>query len=287
MVKLTLASLSLAVIVGTTSAFTPVVTLPSASLTKLNAEDTRRSFFGQIAGSAAAISAASTFAFPIEPALAFGGKVNKINARLASYGLPQMGEIASGYTALLEVWGKGKNRNPLLVNFAYPIDWVVTLPSQDINGEDGTIQAGEYARGDTATFYVSDEAGKVENINEQPKAFFEKILIKSISQKGDNMYQNFKVTKIVPKTAEYKGQQYMVCDFKYQLLTGAGFEIDRIGVAAVTSAGGATQVLWSASTALRYKKTEIQLRSIVDSFRCYADGLDLSMEKVVEVVNEY
>lgn len=60
------------------------------------------------------------------------------------------------------MWGKGKNRDPLLVSFLFPVDWVVTLPSQDVNGEDGTIQAGEYARGDTATFYVYTEPGKVE-----------------------------------------------------------------------------------------------------------------------------
>ena len=39
---------------------------------------------------------------------------------------------------------------------------VVTLPSQDVNGEDGTIQAGEYAKGDTATLFVYQEEGKVD-----------------------------------------------------------------------------------------------------------------------------
>jgi sulfate adenylyltransferase subunit 1 (EFTu-like GTPase family) len=48
------------------------------------------------------------------------------------------------------------------VAFGFPIDWVVTLPSQDVNGEDGTIQAGEYAKGDTATFFVLPNSGKVE-----------------------------------------------------------------------------------------------------------------------------
>ena len=71
----------------------------------------------------------------------------------------------------------------------------------------------------------------------------------------------------------------MVCDFKYELLTGAGFEVDRVGVASVTSTGTAAEVLWTASTRQRYKKTEQQLRNIADSFRCYSDGLD--MTKVV------
>ena len=38
----------------------------------------------------------------------------------------------------------------------------MTLPSQDVNGEDGTIQAGEYAKGDTATLYVYQDEGKIE-----------------------------------------------------------------------------------------------------------------------------
>lgn len=71
-----------------------------------------------------------------------------------SFGLPGLANVPSGYSALAEIYGKGVNRDPLLVAFGFPIDWVVTLPSQDVNGEDGTIQAGEYAKGDTATFFV-------------------------------------------------------------------------------------------------------------------------------------
>ena len=37
----------------------------------------------------------------------------------------------------------------------------MTLPSQDVNGEAGTIQAGEYAKGDTATFFLVPGEGKV------------------------------------------------------------------------------------------------------------------------------
>ena len=44
----------------------------------------------------------------------------------------------------------------------HPVTWVVTLPSNDVNGEDGTIQAGEYAKGDTATFFVYTEEGHID-----------------------------------------------------------------------------------------------------------------------------
>ena len=70
--------------------------------------------------------------------------------------------VPNGYSALAEIYGRGANRTPLLVAFGFPLDWVVTLPSQDVNGEDGTIQVGEYAKGDTATFYVVPNESKVE-----------------------------------------------------------------------------------------------------------------------------
>lgn len=137
------------------------------------------------------------------------------------------------------------------------------------------------------------------------------MLQKAISQKSANIYQNFKVTKIVPQSGpEYNGQEYVICDFKYELLTGAGFEVDRRGVAAITSQGPAVEVLWAASTRERYvfssrhaklfdrqssdkcifsnplfaihsyKKTEPLLRDIVSTFRCYADGLNFSSELI-------
>ena len=79
------------------------------------------------------------------------------------------------------------------------------------------------------------------------------MLQKAISQKSANIYQNFKVTKIEPQSgAAYNGQEYVICDFKYELLTGAGFEVDRRGIAAITSQGPAVEVLWAASTRERY-----------------------------------
>ena len=66
----------------------------------------------------------------------------------------------------------------------HPLSWVVTLPNNDVNGEDGTIQAGEYAKGDTATFFVYEDAGHVDNIHSQSKDLFEKTLMKAIGQKG-------------------------------------------------------------------------------------------------------
>ena len=156
-------------------------------------------------------------------------------------GLPAVSKVPDGFSPLLYLYGQGKNRFPLLVQFNHPFDWVVTVPSNDKNSEEGTVQAGEYAKGDTATLFVYTDKGHVQNISSQKKDFFEDVLIKAISQKGNNIYQNFKVTKIEPTTGEYNNQEYVIVDFNYELLTGAGFIVDRSGIASITSQGDAVE----------------------------------------------
>jgi hypothetical protein len=77
-----------------------------------------------------------------------------------SFGLPTVPKL-DGLTPLVEIYGKGANRFPLLVTFQYPFDWVVVTPNNNVNGEGGTISAGEYAKGDSATLFVNPSAGNV------------------------------------------------------------------------------------------------------------------------------
>jgi hypothetical protein len=238
------------------------------------AGESRRAFITQAAGMSAVVlgglASGSGVMLPA-PAQAVSGE-KKVNAKLQGYGLPTLEKVPDGMIPLLEIYGKGKNRTPLLVSFAHPLSWVKTLPSNNMNGEDGTIQAGDYGKGDTATFYLYTDLGGVKDIASQKKELFDTALRKSIGQRGDNMYQNFKLTKVVTQG------DYVIVDFKYQLITGAGFEVDRNGVASITSVGDSVQVLWAATTALRYKKVESTLREITSTFRCYADGINLSEE---------
>ncbi len=261
------------------SAFVPAGRANHASSLSLQSNDSsevsRRGFMEGLATASAVVAGASSAFVAPTPAMAYG--LNKANDKLAAYGLPPLSKsLPGGFSALAEIYGKGANRSPLLVAFGFPLDWVVTLPSQDVNGEDGTIQAGEYAKGDTATFFVVPDAGKTD-VHSQDKEFFKSALIAAISQKGSNVYQDFKVTKVTPVTAD--DEKYVLVDFKYTLLTGAGFEVERKGVASVTSAGEGVQLLWAASIAARYKnKTEGQLRAITESFRCYGSGLNFSAD---------
>ena len=128
---------------------------------KMTASDSRRAFLAKIAATTAAVTAG---VLAPSPALAVGGK-NKVNTKLLSFGLPPA-VIPDGLTPLCHIYGIGKNRFPVLVTFSHPVDWVVTYPNNDSNGEDGTIQAGEYGKGDTATFFVFDEPGNVKVSNQ-------------------------------------------------------------------------------------------------------------------------
>lgn len=205
----------------------------------------------------------------------FGSNAAKANTVLSSYGLPEIKSIPDGFTTLLEIYGKAQNREPLLVQFQYPVDWVTILPNIDANGEEGTIQAGQMSAGDTATLYVTP--GKIDDVTTQSKAFFKDLVIKAISQKGDNMYEDFKLGKVETLDGEFNRQKYALVDFKYSLLTGAGFTVDRVGVASITSQGNNIQVFWAASTRQRFKKTEPTLRTITSSFRCFADGIKINV----------
>ena len=66
------------------------------------------------------------------------------------------------------------------------------------------------------------------------------------------------MTKIVPTKGEYANQDYVICDFKYGLLTGAGFIVERRAVAAVTNQGNAVEALWCAVTSERYVRSSFR-----------------------------
>ena len=129
----------------------------SLALSMTTSADSRRAFLQKVSTATVAATAGLT-SMPMASLAVTGEK--KVNAKLASYGLPPVQSL-NGLTPLCEIYGKGANRFPLLVTFAYPFDWVVVTPSNNANGEDGTIQAGEYAKGDTATLFVNPAAGNV------------------------------------------------------------------------------------------------------------------------------
>jgi hypothetical protein len=112
----------------------------------------RRDFMSTVVGGFASPLLLTVASFGVaEPARAVSG-MSKVNARLQGFGLPTYQKVPDGFTPLCEIYGKGRNRFPVLVTFAHPLTWIATLPSNDANGEDGTVQAGDYAKGDTVRF---------------------------------------------------------------------------------------------------------------------------------------
>jgi hypothetical protein len=292
MMMMMIFAILVAMVAPSVSAFPilPVVPSSTTTLTRRFHHMERREVFQQTVAAVITTTATTmtTYGLFPQPAAAAVGGTNKVNTKLVSFGLPPVTNLPDGFTPILEIYGKGKNRSPLLITFNHPISWVLTLPSNTVNGEDGTIQVGDYGKGDTATLFVTNDI--------DPKAVLTRDVIEQglrrcISQRGDNMYQNFKLGKVLDGPGPYlDGQSYMIADFKYQLLTGAGFEVDRKGVAAITIQGGAgggaagsktMEIFWAASTDARFKKTEATLRDIVASFRCYADGLNFAEELIV------
>jgi len=269
----------LSVLIGTSHGFGGTNKLSKSISSDLNMMSknfsSRKAFLTKVTSiSTAAILGTSTIS-PRPAEALFGASAAKVNAKLTAYGLPPITNVPDGFTSLLEIYGKGRNREPLLVEFLYPVDWVTILPNNDENGEEGTIQAGQMSAGDTATLFVTP--GKIDDVSTQGKTVFKDLVIKAISQKGDNMYEDFKLGKVETFDGEFGNQKYALVDFKYSLLTGAGFTVDRVGVASITSQGNNIQVFWAASTRQRFKKTEPTLRTITSSFRCFSDGIQFSV----------
>merc|ERR1719352_2048661 len=206
---------------------------------------------GALAGGASLVASGLFGATP-SPALAYDLK--KYNRKLDKLGLPPVVGIPDGFSPVLSSVNQDQS---LIVQFNHPNAWLVVKPSVNTNGESGTVSAGDYGKGDSAALYVSDLPPGGD------KAFYAKLIAKGLAQKGDNQFQNFRVRAVSP------GSPNAVVDFEYELLTGAGFTVERRGVAAVSGVAGKSQALLAVTTSARYKKLEPELRKIVDSFRVY------------------
>ena len=116
--------------------------------------------------------------------------------------------------------------------------------------------AGRLRQGRLGSAYVRPVAGHGQGLLRQA-------LKGGIAQKGGGeVLPGFKVRKVTPGAPT-------TVDFSYELLTGAGFIVERRGVAAVTDVNGKSQALLAVTTSARFKGLEPKLRTIADSFRCY------------------
>lgn len=231
------------------------VSRPSAQLSR------RQSF-------SAAVAAAVLGQMDAAPANAM--PVDKYVKQLKAYGLPVPDSVPDGFDPSIGFYGKAvPGQVPLLVTFNSPGGWIVVRPNIDVNGEDGTMSTGDYGKGDSASLFVGPPLKPGESLESMSKDYFSDLLLAGVTQKGANLVQNFKLISVKPSTDKTETPYFLV-DFKYELLTGAGFEVARRGCGSVTAVGGkGVQAMIGASTTGRFKKTEPLLREVARSFRVY------------------
>jgi len=198
---------------------------------------------------------------------AFAADLNKFNKKLDLLGLPPLDKIPDGFRPVLSSVNQDQS---LFVQFVSPNLWLIVKPSTNTNGEDGTISAGDYGKGDSAALFVSDlKPGS-------SKEYYTQLLKAGLAQKGtENIYQEFKLKKINPTTPP-------TVDFSYELVTGAGFIVQRQGVAAVSDVGGKSQALLAVTTTARFKTLEPKLRTIAASFKCYEKARDAPTQGILD-----
>ena len=176
----------------------------------------------------------------------------------------------------MEFYGKARqstpgaaNTDPLLITYNSPNGWLTVRPNIDNNGEDGTVSSGDYGKGDSASLFVYPK-----EIDVGDKDAVLAALYAGVTQKGASQVQGFKVKNLMPlkdATGLSAESNYLTFEYSYTLLTGAGFEIDRLGRGSIVSVAGSrsTQMMLGATTDIRYKKVQANLKEVADSFRVY------------------
>mmetsp|Transcript_7217 Transcript_7217/g.10758 ORF Transcript_7217/g.10758 Transcript_7217/m.10758 type:complete len:281 (+) Transcript_7217:11-853(+) len=219
------------------------------------------------------IATCVAIAGPILPKSSLAISLKNANQKLQDYGLPLLETPMSGMKPLLEIYGRDQSRETYLVTWNYPNGWITQRPSLDTNSEDGTISTGDYQKGDSAFFFVMPNNDiQKEDFVLSNKKIFENVILKSISQKGVNQIQNFKLKKVSEGAAGKNDQKYFIVDFQYDLLTGAGFTVERKGYGSVTQLGRGIQSVTAVTTSNRFKKLQPQLEEVAKTFRVY-DGI--------------
>eukprot|EP00617_Octactis_speculum_P003721 CAMPEP_0185771156 /NCGR_PEP_ID=MMETSP1174-20130828/63421_1 /TAXON_ID=35687 /ORGANISM="Dictyocha speculum, Strain CCMP1381" /LENGTH=304 /DNA_ID=CAMNT_0028456921 /DNA_START=26 /DNA_END=940 /DNA_ORIENTATION=+ len=223
--------------------------------------------------SAAGSVAAAVLAVGLAPRGALAQSEDKFIKQMANYGIGSPVPVPGGYSPVLGFYGRAvPGQVPLLVTFNAPSTWIIARPNIDNNGEDGTVSAGDYIKGDSAALFVAPAIKDGQTLDDVVnKEYLRDVIFGAITQKGASFVQDFKLLKFskVQEDKTLKSSTYSV-DFQYILITGAGFEVGRRGCGAVTAVGGkSVQAMVGATTTQRWKKVEPDLREVAASFRVY------------------
>jgi len=193
---------------------------------------------------------------------------------LTSYGLPDLAPKQAppgGWSIVVEPIGLAPDAyygrfnlggEPQVVTFFAPPLWVVSVPNIDYNGAAGTVQANDYGKGDSATLFVDTSfKGSLDALT---KKDYKAELTKALTTKGKGFVESLKIEKVTDGAPGYK-----ICEYTYDIESGAGFSLARSGIGAFTQVGesGNLQIFWSAVVTPRWKNMKEDLGRMVGSFR--------------------
>jgi len=192
---------------------------------------------------------------------------------LTNFGLGDLmpKEVPGGWKVIVEPVGLAadsevsKNKlgaEPMVCTFVVPPLWIVNTPNIDFNGAAGTLQANDYNKGDSATLYVDTKF--TGNLNELTKNLAQAEVKKALTMKGKGFIEALKVRKVRDGSPGYK-----IIEYDYEIESGAGFTINRNGIAAFTQVGkaGNLQILWCGTLTSRYGQMKDSMNNIINSFR--------------------
>lgn len=224
------------------------------------------------------LSSSCAIAAGAVPLSAEAKSVDEATKDLNFYGVPQIAptQLPFGWNAAVEpigladsaYYGRFKlGSEPLVVTFNVPPGWVVAKPNIDFNGTAGTVSANDFAKGDSATLWVDaqNEKDGVKTIEDMKKGDFYKVLKRALTQKGTGFIEALKISKVSDGTAP----GYKILEYEYEIESGAGFSINRNGIAGVAQCGDQKnlQLFWTGVTTPRWDGMKSNLLQIAQSFR--------------------
>lgn len=249
----------------------------------------RAGLFRGVSGAAVASASAGSAPLVLAPSAALAKSYEEAKTELLGFGVSNL--IAdkppqNGWKVVVQAIGLAEDSDLArmklggerqVLYFHVPNLWIVTIPNLDFNGAAGTVQANDFGKGDSACLFVDvNFKGK---LAEMTKMDFQDKMFKALTQKGKNFIELLKVTKV--KDGDRPNTK--IVEYEYEIESGAGFALNRNGIAAFTQVGkrGSLQTFWTGTTTPRWDYLKKDLEDIVQSF-CIGnvpDSVEITLRK--------
>lgn len=260
----------------------------TAALSEESSRGTERSKFIRSLVAAPVIAAAQL----ATPEKAAAKTLQEAQEELGTYGMAELAPTEDpqlGWSWQVEpvgltkdsMYGKFKlGSEPQVMRFLCPPLWVLSRPNIDYNGAAGTVMINDYGKGDSVTLFVDvNFNGKLETMKNED---FNAEIFKALTQKGKAFIQDLKIRKVTDGAPGYK-----LVEYTYEIESGAGFSINRTGIASVAQVSevGHLQMFWGGVVTPRWETMKEKLETIVKSFRIGLVPKGVKIESLKEYKN--